>query len=50
MDKVIGFVNPQVREFDQELVKRLIQSIKVHRNMNLEIQFHCGIVMMQEVG
>ncbi|MPM10902.1 hypothetical protein SDC9_57239 [bioreactor metagenome] len=42
-------VNPKVREFDQELVKRLIQSIRVHKGMKVEIQFHSGIVMMQEV-
>lgn len=49
MDKVIGSVSHQIREFDQELVKRLIQSIKVYKNMKLEIQFHCGIVIMQEM-
>ncbi|MPM19193.1 hypothetical protein SDC9_65611 [bioreactor metagenome] len=42
-------VNPKVREFDQDLVKRLIQSVRVHKEMKIEIQFYSGIVMMQEV-
>nr|WP_312578914.1 recombinase family protein [Sedimentibacter sp.] len=50
LDKAMSTVNPKVREFDQELVKRLIQSIRVHKGMKVEIQFHSGIVMMQEVG
>lgn len=49
IDKVISSVSPQIQKFDQKLVKRLIQSITVYRNMTLEIQFHCGIVIMQEV-
>jgi len=49
LDKAMTTVNPKVREFDQELVKRLIQSIRVHKGMKIEIQFHSGIVMMQEV-
>jgi len=49
LDKAMSTVNPKVREFDQELVKRLIQSIRVHKGMKVEIQFHSGIVMMQEV-
>lgn len=49
LDKTITTVNPQVREFDQDLVKRLISSIKVHKGMKLEIQFHSGIVVKQEV-
>lgn len=49
LDKAIITVNPQVREFDQALVKRLISSIKVHNGMKLEIQFHSGIVVKQEV-
>ncbi len=49
LDKAMSTVNPKVREFDQELVKRLIQSIRVHKGMKIEIQFHSGIVMMQEV-
>lgn len=49
LDKTISTVNSQVREFDQDLVKRLISSIKVHKGMKLEIQFHSGIVLKQEV-
>jgi DNA invertase Pin-like site-specific DNA recombinase/uncharacterized protein YukE len=49
LDKAITTVNPQVREFDQELVKRLIYSVKVHKGMKITIQFHSGIVMIQEV-
>lgn len=49
LDKAMTTVNPNVREFDQELVKRLIQSIRVHKGMKIEIQFHSGIIMMQEV-
>lgn len=49
LDKAMITVNPKVREFDQELVKRLIQSIRVHKGMKVEIQFHSGIVMKQEV-
>ncbi len=49
LDKAITTVNPQVRDFDQELVKRLISSIRVSKGMKIEIQFHTGIVMMEEV-
>ena len=49
LDKAITTVNPQVREFDQELVKRLINSIRVSKRMKIEIQFHSGIVMTEEV-
>lgn len=49
LDKAITTVNPQVREFDQDLVKRLISYIKVHKGMKLEIQFHSGIVVKQEI-
>ena len=49
LDKAIDTINPKVREFDQDLVKRLIQSIRVHKGMKVEIQFHSGIVMMKEV-
>ena len=49
LDRAIKTVNPAVREFDQELVKRLIFSIKVHKGMKITIQFHSGIVMTEEV-
>lgn len=47
LDKAINTVNPEVREFDQELVKRLIYSIKVHKGMKITLQFHSGIVMTE---
>lgn len=49
LDKAVGTVNPQVREYDQELVKRLIYSIKVNKGLKVTIQFHSGIVMKEEV-
>ncbi|MDA3731339.1 recombinase family protein [Niameybacter massiliensis] len=49
LDKAITMVNPQMREFDQELVKRLISSIRVHKGMKLEIQLYSGIIVKQEV-
>ncbi len=49
VDKLVGTINPEVVEFDEELVKRLIQGIKVHRNMKLTIQFHSGIVVEQKI-
>lgn len=49
LDRTIGNVNPQVRAFDQDLVKRLISTIRVHKGMKLEIQFHSGIVVKQNV-
>lgn len=49
LDKAIKTVNPEVREFDQELVKRLIYSIKVHKGMKITLQFHSGIVMTEDV-
>ena len=49
LDNAIGTISTQLREFDQDLVKRLIQSIKVNRKMRLEIQFHSGIVIEQIV-
>ncbi len=49
LDKAMTTVNPKVREFDQDLVKRLIQSIQVHKGMKVKIQFYSGIVMMKEV-
>lgn len=49
LDKAIKTVNPEVREFDQELVKKLIYSIKVNKGMKITIQFHSGIVMTESV-
>ncbi len=49
VDKLVGTISPEVVEFDEELVKRLIQGIKVHRNMKLTIQFHSGITIEQDL-
>lgn len=49
LDRAIKTVNTEVREFDQELVKRLIFSIKVQKGMKITIQFHSGIMMTEVV-
>lgn len=48
-DSTLKDVNPQVREFDEDLVRRLIETIKVSKGERLEIQFKSGIVMEQIV-
>lgn len=50
MESTIKTVRPQVREFDEDLVRRLINTIKVNRRERLEIQFKSGIVMEQMVN
>ena len=49
MDTTLKTVRPQVREFDEDLFRRLINSIKVNKGERLEIQFESGIVMDQMV-
>ncbi len=49
MDSTLKTVKPQVREFDEDLVRRLINTIKVNKGERLEIQFESGIVMEQMV-
>lgn len=49
MESTIKTVRPQVREFDEDLVRRLINTIRVSRRERLEIQFESGIVMEQMV-
>lgn len=49
MDSTLKTVRPQVREFDEDLVRRLIQSIEVNKGERLGIQFESGIVMEQIV-
>jgi len=49
MDSTLKSVRPQVREFDEDLVRRLIKNIKVNKGERLEIQFESGIVMDQMV-
>ena len=49
MDSTLKTVRPQVREFDEDLVRRLIKTIRVNKGEKLEIQFDLGIVMEQTV-
>ena len=49
MDTTLKTVRPQVREFDEDLVRRLINTIKVNKGERLGIQFESGIVMEQMV-
>lgn len=49
MEKTLKTVRPDVREFDEDLVRRLIQTIRVNKGEKLEIQFESGIVMDQMV-
>jgi succinate dehydrogenase/fumarate reductase flavoprotein subunit len=49
MDSTLKTVKPQVREFDEDLVRRLINTIKVNKGERLEIQYESGIVMDQMV-
>ena len=49
MESTIKTVRPQVREFDEDLVRRLINTIRVNRRERLEIQFESGIVIEQMV-
>jgi phage host-nuclease inhibitor protein Gam len=48
-DSTLKTVSPQVRAFDEDLVRRLIETIKVSKGERLEIQFESGIVMEQIV-
>ena len=48
-DSTLKTVSPQVREFDEDLVRRLIETIKVSKGERLKIQFESGIVMEQIV-
>lgn len=45
MDAYLKKVSCEVREFDNDLVRRLLQCIKVISEDTLEIQFKSGIVM-----
>lgn len=49
MESALRSVKPDVREFDEDLVRRLIKTIKVNKGEKLEIQFESGIVMDQMV-
>lgn len=49
MDEFLQKQSYQIREFDNDLVRRLISSIKVVGEDKLLIQFQSGIVMQQEI-
>jgi site-specific DNA recombinase len=49
MESTLKTVRPDVREFDEDLARRLIKTIKVNKGERLEIQFESGIVMEQMV-
>ena len=44
--KKVGYLK---REFDDDLVRRLIQTVKVLNENWIEVQFQSGIVMRQEM-
>ena len=48
-DSTLKTVNRQVREFDEDSVRRLIETTKVNKGERLEIQFESGIVMEKTV-
>ena len=49
MDSFLGKQTCQIPEFDNDLVRRLIASIKVVSSEKLTIQFQSGIVMEQKI-
>ncbi len=49
MESTLKTVRSDVREFDEDLARRLIKTIKVNKGERLEIQFESGIVMEQMV-
>jgi len=50
MDTCLKKVSCAVHEFDNDLVRRLLQGVKVINEDTLEIQFKSGIVMKQSVS
>ncbi|OPY59348.1 MAG: hypothetical protein A4E56_03235 [Pelotomaculum sp. PtaU1.Bin065] len=50
MDTCLKKVSCAVRDFDDDLVRRLLQGVKVINEDTLEIQFKSGIVMKQSVS
>lgn len=49
MDSYTKKVNYLKREFDDDLVRSLIQTIRVINENKIEIQFQSGIVMKQDI-
>ena len=50
MDACLKKTTCEVREFDNDLVRRLLQNIRVINEELIEIQFKSGIVMKQRVS
>lgn len=50
MDACLKKTTLEVREFDNDLVRRLLQSVKAVKDDLIEIQFKSGIVMNQRVS
>ncbi len=50
MDAFLNGNSGQIPEFDNDLVRRLVASIKVISADRIQIQFQSGIVMEQEIG
>lgn len=50
MDAFLSGNSGQIPEFDNDLVRRLVASIKVISADRIQIQFQSGIVMEQEIG
>jgi len=50
MDACLKKTTCEVRDFDNDLVRRLLQSIKAVKDDMIEIQFKSGIVMSQRVS
>ncbi len=50
MDVFLSGNSGQIPEFDNDLVRRLVASIKVISADRIQIQFQFGIVMEQEIG
>ena len=50
MDTCLKKTTCEVREFDNDLVRRLLQSIKAAKDDLIEIQFKSGIVMNQRIS
>lgn len=49
MENYMRKTNYLKREFDDDLVRRLLQTVKVINENKLEIQFKSGIVMTQRI-
>lgn len=50
MDTCLKKTACEVREFDNDLVRRLLQSVKAINDELIEIQFKSGIVMKQTIS